>query len=312
MKVIPLAAESLGVRSMATYVEVGRTGILIDPGATLAPARFGLPPSEEEWEALRRANDRISAYAARSSFVFVSHYHEDHFRSDPASYVGRIVLAKDPRRMISGKQAQRGEALWKALDGQARIERADGARRREADLQLAVSPPLPHGIDGTPFGSVVALTIVDPAERERFVFASDLQGPASAVAAAYLIQQRPTLLYVSGAVSYLERDVGRDAIERAINQLLRVMDATGCKVIMDHHALRDAGYAERFVRLWETKRVVTAAAYLGVEVAPLESRRNLVWAAVRKPPARVAATRGSRARMDDRAPRRFAKGGFTD
>src|SRR4030095_12254168 len=45
MKVIPLAAESLGVRSMATYVEVGGTGILIDPGATLAPARFGLPPA---------------------------------------------------------------------------------------------------------------------------------------------------------------------------------------------------------------------------------------------------------------------------
>ena len=115
MKVIPLAAESLGVRSMATYVEVGRTGILIDPGATLAPSRFGLPPTEAEWEALRRANDRISAYAARSSFVFVSHYHEDHFRSDPASYAGRRVLAKDPRRMIGGRQAGRADALWKAL-----------------------------------------------------------------------------------------------------------------------------------------------------------------------------------------------------
>jgi len=302
MKVIPLAAESLGVRSMATYVEVGRTGILIDPGATLAPARFGLPPTEDEWEALRRANDRISAYASRSSFVFVSHYHEDHFRSDPISYAGRIVLAKDPRRMISGKQAQRGEALWKALDGQAKVERADGATRREADLELCVSPPLPHGVDGSPFGSVVALTIIDPAERERFVFASDLQGPASAVSAAYLIQQRPTLLYLSGPVSYLERDVGRDAIERAI-------EATGCRVIMDHHALRDARYEERFARLWETRRVVTAASYLGVDAAPLESRRNIVWAAVRKPPARVAA---SHARMDDRTPRRFAKGGFRD
>src|SRR5207245_8931430 len=113
----------------APYAEARRTGTLIDPGATLAPARFGLPPTQDEWDALRRANDRISAYAARSSFVFVSHYHEDHFRSDPASYAGRIVLAKDPRRMISGKQAQRGEALWKALEGQARVARAAGARR---------------------------------------------------------------------------------------------------------------------------------------------------------------------------------------
>ena len=102
MKVVPLAAESLGVRSMATYVEVGQTGILVDPGATLGPSRFSLPPSEEEWEALRRANDRISAYAARADLIFVSHYHEDHFRSDPASYAGRTVLVKDPRRMIAG------------------------------------------------------------------------------------------------------------------------------------------------------------------------------------------------------------------
>ena len=47
MKIIPLAAESLGVRSMATYVEAGQTGILIDPGATLSPSRFNLPPSTE-------------------------------------------------------------------------------------------------------------------------------------------------------------------------------------------------------------------------------------------------------------------------
>src|SRR5437867_12579826 len=141
MKVIPLAAESLGVRSMATYVEVGRTGILIDPGATLAPARFGLPPTQDEWDALRRANDRISAYAARSSFVFVSHYHEDHFRSDSASYAGRIVLAKHARRLISGEQAQRCEALWKALGGQARVERAGGGTRREADPEPGTTPP---------------------------------------------------------------------------------------------------------------------------------------------------------------------------
>ena len=75
MKIVPLAAESLGVRSMATYVEAGRTGVLIDPGATLAASRFNLPPSDEEWEALRRANDRISAYAARAGIIFVSHYH---------------------------------------------------------------------------------------------------------------------------------------------------------------------------------------------------------------------------------------------
>src|SRR2546429_9609715 len=99
---------------MATYVEAGPTGILIDPGATLSPSRFNLPPSEEEWEALRRANDRISAYAARASGVLVSHYHADHFRPAPATYAGRTVLVKHPKRMVAGRQAKRGEELWRS------------------------------------------------------------------------------------------------------------------------------------------------------------------------------------------------------
>ena len=44
MRVMPLAADSLGVRSMATYVEAGALRLLIDPGATLAPRRYGLDP----------------------------------------------------------------------------------------------------------------------------------------------------------------------------------------------------------------------------------------------------------------------------
>ena len=309
MKVIPLAAESLGVRSMATYVEVGRTGILIDPGATLAPARFGLPPAEDEWEALRRANDRISAYAARASLVFVSHYHEDHFRSDPASYTGRLVLAKDPRRMIGGQQARRAEALWKALEGQARVESADSTQHREMGLELHVSPPLPHGIDGTPFGSVVALTIVDTAERERFVFASDLQGPASAVSAAYVIQQRPTLLYLSGPPSYVERDLPAGAVQRGVDNLRRVLDATGCRAIMDHHALRDPGFAARFDALWSTGRVITAAAHLGLPATPLEAQRRALWSDARKPPAPVRRPVETGGAIMTRAKRTFARRG---
>jgi uncharacterized protein len=290
MRVIPLAADSLGVRSMATYVDVADTGILIDPGATLAVSRFNLPPAAEEWEALRRANDRISAYAARASLVFVSHYHDDHFRSDPATYAGRAVLVKDPKRMVGGQQARRGSALWTMLAAHARPTVADSYERREHALELRVSPPLPHGVEATTLGYVVALAVIDRVERERFVFASDVQGPLSAVAAGWLMREKPTLLYLAGPPAYIERELGTSVIERGIDNLLRVIDATGCRVIMDHHAVRDAGFGARFERLWATGRVVTAAAHLGLEVAALESRRRQLWTAVaRKPPARTAA-----------------------
>jgi predicted metallo-beta-lactamase superfamily hydrolase len=286
MKVIPLGADSLGVRSMATYVDVGGRGILIDPGATLASSRFGLPPADEEWEALRRTNDRISGYAARAEIVFVSHYHEDHFRSDPASYAGRRVLVKDPRRMVQGLQARRAAELWKALQGHARVAVADDLSERSMDLVLEVSPPLPHGLEATTLGYLVALTIAEAGERERFVFASDVQGPLSPVAAAYLVRQRPTLLYLAGPPSYVEREVGAALIDRGIEHLLRVVETTGCRVIMDHHALRDVDWRERFARVWDTKRVTTAAGYLGLPESALESRRAELWGRARKPLAR--------------------------
>jgi len=291
--VTPLAAESFGVRSVATYVECGATRVLIDPGAMLGASRFGLPPAEEEWEALRRANDRISAYATRASLVFVSHYHEDHFRYDPGLYAGRLLWAKDPKRHITGRQAQRAATLWTALAATARPDAAEGRRLETVDAVLQASPPLSHGPDGTGLGYVVALTIEDRREGTRFVHASDVQGPLSPVAAAYLARQRPTLLYLSGPPAYLESQLGADLIERGIEHLLRIIEQTGCRVILDHHALRDAAYPERFRRLWETGRVVTAAGYLGLADTPLEARRRDLWRSGRKPPMPV---RPSRAR----------------
>ena len=313
MKVIPLGAESLGVRSMATYVEAAGRGILIDPGATLAPSRFGLPPADEEWEALRRTNDRISAYAARAETVFVSHYHEDHFRSDPASYAGRRVLVKDPRRMVQGLQARRAAELWKTLQEHARVAVADDLIERSMDLVLEVSPPLPHGLEATTLGYLVALTIAEPRERERFVFASDVQGPLSAVAAGYLVRQRPTLLYLAGPPSYVEREVGAAVIDSGIDHLMRIVETTGCRVIMDHHALRDVAWRERFARLWDTKRVSTAAGYLGLPEATLEARRAELWGRSRKPlaPSGKAVKRGFARPGVAPAPTRrgFARGG---
>ena len=154
-----------------------------------------------------------------------------------------------------------------------------------AEVRLTASPPLAHGAEGTGLGYLAALTVTDLRESKRFVFASDVQGPLSAVAAAYLIRERPNLLYLSGAPAYLESQLGAAVIDQSVDQLLRVMDQTGCRVILDHHAVRADSYPDRFRRLWQTGQVVTAAGFLGLEDAPLESRRRSLWARTRKPAA---------------------------
>jgi len=96
------------------------------------------------------------------------------------------------------------------------------------------------------------------------------------------------------------------ADERAATPSRRAL--TG-RLLVATDALRDPRFADRFARLWATGRVVTAAGYLGLPDAPLESRRNRAWASARKPPARA---REPRARIPGSTPRRFAKGGFTE
>jgi predicted metallo-beta-lactamase superfamily hydrolase len=127
----------------------------------------------------------------------------------------------------------------------------------------------------------------------------------SAVAAAWLCRERPTLVYLSGPPSYIEREIGTAVIEQGIDHLLGVIEKTGCRVIMDHHAVRDLGYERRFRRLLATGRVMTAAAWLGVDEAPLERRRRELWSGTRKPPAKAPAPRATMTRT----PRTSTKGG---
>jgi uncharacterized protein len=278
MRVMPLAADSLGVRSMATYVEAGELRLLLDPGAALSPNRYGLPPTPEEEEALERALARIGAYARRATMITVSHYHGDHYQSGVELYAGRRIWAKDPRRMLDQHQAGRGQAFWRDLAPHG-PESAEGRVAEVGGVRIRVSPPLAHGREGSGFGFVVAVTVDD---GMRFVHAADVQGPASAVATAYLLRERPDLLYLSGPPTYLEAHVGKDVVRQGVENLLRIVRETGCRVIVDHHALRDRRYRERLGPAFETGRVVTAAEYLGRRDECLEAYRPEGWARHRR------------------------------
>jgi predicted metallo-beta-lactamase superfamily hydrolase len=144
---------------------------------------------------------------------------------------------------------------------------------------MRFSPPLPHGLEGTGFGYVVAVTVDD---GERFVHASDLQGPVSPVATAYLLRERPDLVYLSGPPTYLQGQIGREAVDRGIENLVRLVGETGCRVIVDHHAVREPRFRERLVKAFDTGRVVTAAEYIGRPDECLEARRAALWARHRR------------------------------
>jgi predicted metallo-beta-lactamase superfamily hydrolase len=71
IRVVPLAAESLGVRSMCTLVETPDVRILLDAGVSLCPSRFGLPPHPLEYKAIIEARRRIAEAAEMADVVTV-------------------------------------------------------------------------------------------------------------------------------------------------------------------------------------------------------------------------------------------------
>lgn len=78
MRVIPIASDSMGTRSMATFVETRDLKVIIDPAVALGPKRNGLPPHPMEIEKMEEDWREIREYTARSDVVVITHYHYDH------------------------------------------------------------------------------------------------------------------------------------------------------------------------------------------------------------------------------------------
>ena len=93
MKVKPIAADSLGVRSMATFIQTNDVAIFIDPWAALGPYRYGLGPAQVERQALRNAKARIENAAKKADTFIISHYHFDHHDPDVKFFEGTLSVS---------------------------------------------------------------------------------------------------------------------------------------------------------------------------------------------------------------------------
>jgi predicted metallo-beta-lactamase superfamily hydrolase len=216
IKVVPLAEESIGVRSMCTYIETPDTKILIDTGASLAPRRNGYPPHPREYQALAECHKKISKTAEKADIVTISHYHFDHHTpyyidwftnwSSPETakkiYQDKIVLAKSYRSMVNASQRRRGWMFRKTAGSHAKkLETADGKTFNFGKTKLKFSKPVFHGPENSELGWIIML-IVKFAD-EKVVFASDVQGPIHTPTVTKILAENPQLLIIGGPPTYL-------------------------------------------------------------------------------------------------------------
>lgn len=275
MKIVPIAADSLGTRSMATFVETGEHRICIDPAVSLGPLRYGLPPHPVEYQRMDEHWKSIKKYAEKADVLILTHYHYDHHDPNfPEMYDGKIVLIKHPAKNINRSQKIRASFFLKQIEGMPnRLEYADSREFSFGKTTICFSDAVFHGTGR--LGYVVEVSIREG--KECFVFTSDVEGPNTEEQTEFIIKENPDVVYLDGPLSYmLGYRYSYESMALALGNILRILNETDVEtLIIDHHFLRDLKWKERIAKVFKTgKKVLTAAEFLGVGNELLEARRR--------------------------------------
>ncbi len=284
MIITPLGSESLGVRSSAFFIETGDVRILVDPGVSLAPVRFGLPPHPLEIRAMNECWRTIKDHAARADVLVITHYHFDHFDpTEPLVFNGKVLLIKHPKENINSSQRQRARELirnFRSLPN--RVEFADGARFEFGKTSIRFSAAVPHGPNAK-VGWVVEVSIRDG--ENCFLHSSDIQGASLSQHVAFIREENPDTLYLDGPMTYLlGQGFGPNDLQASIEHIVSVLESSRLRtLITDHHLLRDPNWKKEMAEVFSAAerigaRVVTAAGFLGREDEILEAHRRQLFA----------------------------------
>ncbi len=294
LRIIPIAAESFGVRSMATFVETPSFRILIDPGAAIAPKRYGLPPHPLEKQALIDLTHEILEYAKKSDALVISHYHHDHFKPPFTEnftiytnkticnelYRDKILFVKDFTRFINKNGKKRANILCNFVKNKCKHQIvADGTEFTYGECKITFSPPFFHGEQNSTRGYVIMTKI--SVGDEIFLHTSDVQGPMVQDTADYIQASGARLAYIGGPPSYLENKISAKDL-KLVKSLMDQISSQIPFLIYDHHLLRDLNYKLKFADLFKKKtknekQVMTASEFMGKEPKLLEARRKILF-----------------------------------
>jgi predicted metallo-beta-lactamase superfamily hydrolase len=283
MKVFPIAADSLGTRSMATFVKTKDCSILIDPSVALGPLRYRLPPHQLELQRLDEHWREIKRRTEKSDILIVTHYHYDHHNPDaPEIYKDKTVFLKHPTKKINKSQTGRAKFFMDRLEGLPKeLQYSDGTEFSFGKTKIQFSKPVYHGTNPR-LGYVTEVSIKEG--DFCFVFTSDVEGPSINDQAKFILDENPNLLYLDGPMTYmLGYRYSKASLEQSIKNIIRIFEKTKIEsMVIDHHFLRDINWNKRIDGVFEAAKkndvkVVTAARYLGLENENLEAMRKELY-----------------------------------
>jgi len=280
MKITPLAFDSMGTRSMATYVETKDVGVLIDPSVSLATRRYNLPPHPVEFARMDKHWELIKSYAKKAAVLIVTHYHYDHHNPwEPEIYRDKILLMKHPTEKINQSQRKRASFFLKQLaDLPKSLQFSDSEEFRFGDTLLRFSPPVFHGTN--PRLGYVTEVLIDDGRGYRAIHTSDVEGPAIDDQLQFILENKPDLVILDGPLTYmLGFRYSAQHLNQSIKNMVKLIDGGVEDLVIDHHFMRDLKYLDRIKEVYEFAdekgcKVESAAEYVGQPIEMFEAKRR--------------------------------------
>ncbi len=281
MNIKILASESLGVRSFCTFVETEDIKIIIDPGASLGPQRFNLPPHKIEVEALWNSWKKIKTYLKEANIAIITHYHYDHHHYRNAElYTGKILMLKDYNN-LNLRQRMRAEKFVSTLVKPREITLGDGKQFVFGKTKIIFTDPLSHGHKSD---LVKVLGVLIEEQDENIFFTSDICGQIEDTLFDFLKQRKISNLIYDGFPTYLLGGLKKKSTlllnNEKLSKLISICEIK--RLIIDHHTARDLNWKEYYQEILKNPYLEfcgTAAEYEGLAPLYLESNRKNLFRA---------------------------------
>jgi predicted metallo-beta-lactamase superfamily hydrolase len=283
MKIKILASDSMGVRSMCTYVETKDFSILIDPSCALGPLRNNLYPHLLEIENLSKKWEIIKEYIKKSKILIFTHYHYDHHNPrEIYLYKDKKIFLKNYKE-LNKRQKLRGEKFSFFLkENGINFEEGDSKFYKEGDTIILFSKPLPHGKSKRQ-GNVIGIGIKE--NNDAFFYTSDIQGFINEDLKEILYKLSPYFIFMDGPAFYIysKEEKNRACLEfvQKIEEIKREI-AEFKILILDHHSMRGKEWSEIYSFIKERLKKIQveflcAAEYECQDVMDYEAKRREIY-----------------------------------
>ncbi|OLS22637.1 MAG: hypothetical protein HeimC3_29110 [Candidatus Heimdallarchaeota archaeon LC_3] len=291
-KVIPLAGESLGTRSMAVAVRGKETQFIFDPGVAIAPNRYDLPPHSLERERRKEHRENILKVMNQNNVAgyWISHYHQDHFPflNEAVKLDNKMKLwephlhefpetgdfyIKHPKENLNKNQTRRARKFTSALKKLKRnFSPAENIEFNTEEFSIKGSPLLPHG-EISILGYVVGCAITY--KETKLLFTGDVVGAPLEEHINWIIGEQPNILIIDGPM--------KEHLGKFKENFQKIVDKTNIRyIILEHHILRSKNWDELVAdELDYSKsagvRVYSYAELLGKKIEVLEVNRDQLY-----------------------------------